>query len=114
MHGSDDGWNDQILSNGTYKSVEHRALANSGDDRLTIAFFCNPRGDLPIAPAAQLVVPESPAVYGQPAITFDEYRKYVRTKGARGRAQVESLSLRSSSSAPAIKLQDDLKAAADE
>jgi len=83
---------EQILSNGAYKSVEHRALASSGDDRLTIAFFCNPCGDLPIAPAAQLVGPESPAVYGQPAITFNEYRKYVRTKGARGRAQVESLS----------------------
>ena len=70
------------MSNGAYKSVEHRALASSGDDRLTIAFFCNPCGDLPIAPAAQLVGPESPAVYGQPAITFNEYRKYVRTKGA--------------------------------
>ncbi|KAL6642102.1 hypothetical protein ACP70R_020283 [Stipagrostis hirtigluma subsp. patula] len=92
----------QILSNGAYRSVEHRALANSGDDRLTIAFFCNPRGDVPIAPAAQLVGPESPAVYGQPAITFNEYRKYVRTKGASGRAQVESLSLSlSSSSVPA-------------
>ena len=87
------GYMEQILSNGAYKSVEHRALATSGDDRLTIAFFCNPCGDLPIAPAAQLVGPESPAVYGQPAITFNEYRKYVRTKGARGRAQVESLSL---------------------
>ncbi|WVZ54987.1 hypothetical protein U9M48_005709 [Paspalum notatum var. saurae] len=81
----------QIMSNGAYKSVEHRALANSGDDRLTIAFFCNPHGDLPIAPAPQLVGPESPAVYGQPSITFNEYRKYVRTKGAQGRAQVESL-----------------------
>ncbi|CAL4989921.1 unnamed protein product [Urochloa decumbens] len=85
----------QILSNGAYKSVEHRAVANSGDDRLTIAFFCNPGGDLPMAPAAQLVSAASPAVYGQPAITFNEYRKYVRTKGASGRAQVESLSLSS-------------------
>ncbi|TVU01333.1 hypothetical protein EJB05_53203, partial [Eragrostis curvula] len=83
----------QILSNGAYKSVEHRALANSGADRLTIAFFCNPRGDLPMAPPPQLVGPESPAVYGQPGISFNEYRKYVRTKGASGRAQVQALSL---------------------
>ncbi|GJN13998.1 hypothetical protein PR202_gb00768 [Eleusine coracana subsp. coracana] len=83
----------EILSNGTYKSIEHRALANSGDDRLTIAFFCNPRGDLPIAPAAQLVSPGSPAAYGQRPISFNEYRKYVRTKGARGREQVEAISL---------------------
>ncbi|CAN6339300.1 unnamed protein product [Urochloa humidicola] len=85
----------QILSNGAYKSVEHRALANASDDRLTIAFFCNPEGDLPMAPAAQLVSLASPAVYGQPAISFNEYRKYVRTKGASGRAQVESLSFSS-------------------
>ncbi|GJM88209.1 hypothetical protein PR202_ga04243 [Eleusine coracana subsp. coracana] len=83
----------QILSNGLYKSIEHRALASSGDDRLTIAFFCNPRGDLPIAPAAQLVSPGSPAAYGQRPISFNEYRKYVRTKGARGREQVEAISL---------------------
>ena len=80
----------QILSNGRYKSVEHRALANSDDERHTIAFFCNPRGDLPIAPASELVGPESPALY-QKAVTFDEYRKYVRTKGPSGRTQVQSI-----------------------
>ncbi|KAL6905971.1 hypothetical protein ACP4OV_003572 [Aristida adscensionis] len=82
----------QILSNGLYKCAEHRALASSGEDRLTIAFFCNPRGDLPVEPAAQLVAPGgSPAAYGRPPITFDEYRKHVRAKGATGRAQVEAL-----------------------
>ncbi|KAL6870566.1 hypothetical protein ACP4OV_014414 [Aristida adscensionis] len=84
----------QIVSNGVYKSAEHRAVASSGEERLTVALFCNPRGDLPMAPAAELVGPESPAAYGRPGIRFDEYRRHVRTKGATGRAQVQALSRR--------------------
>ncbi|XP_047046720.1 jasmonate-induced oxygenase 4-like [Lolium rigidum] len=80
----------QILSNGRYRSVEHRALANSDEDRHTIAFFCNPRGDLPIAPASELVHPESLALY-QKAVTFNDYRKYIRTKGPSGRMQIQSI-----------------------
>ncbi|KQJ92652.1 probable 2-oxoglutarate-dependent dioxygenase ANS [Brachypodium distachyon] len=80
----------QILSNGRYRSAEHRALANSNKDRFTIAFFCNPQCDLPIAPSSQLVGPESPALYQKP-VTFDEYRKYIRTKGPSGRKQILSI-----------------------
>ncbi|KAM3256546.1 hypothetical protein ACQJBY_049160 [Aegilops geniculata] len=81
----------QILSNGRYRSVEHRALANSDKERFTIAFFCNPRGDLPVAPASELVGPDSPALY-QEALTFSDYRKYMRTKGPNGKTQVQSIS----------------------
>ncbi|KAI4962993.1 hypothetical protein ZWY2020_020550 [Hordeum vulgare] len=81
----------QIMSNGRYRSVEHRALANSDKERFTIAFFCNPRGDLPVAPASELVGPGSPALYHK-AVTFDDYRKYMRTKGPSGKTQVQSIS----------------------
>ncbi|KAM3274162.1 hypothetical protein ACQJBY_043374 [Aegilops geniculata] len=81
----------QILSNGRYRSVEHRALVNSDKERFTIAFFCNPRGDLPVAPASKLVGPGSPALYQEP-VTFSDYRKYIRTKGPSGKTQVQSIS----------------------
>uniref|UniRef100_A0A453KET1 Fe2OG dioxygenase domain-containing protein n=1 Tax=Aegilops tauschii subsp. strangulata TaxID=200361 RepID=A0A453KET1_AEGTS len=81
----------QILSNGRYRSVEHRALVNSDKERFTIAFFCNPRGNLPVAPASELVGPGSPALY-QEAVTFSDYRKYIRTKGPSGKTQVQSIS----------------------
>ncbi|XP_048529566.1 jasmonate-induced oxygenase 4-like isoform X2 [Triticum urartu] len=81
----------QILSNGRYRSVEHRALVNSDKERFTIAFFCNPRGDLPVAPASELVGPGSPALYQEP-VTFSDYRKYIRTKGPSGKTQVQSIS----------------------
>ncbi|CAN6360503.1 unnamed protein product [Urochloa humidicola] len=78
----------QIISNGKYKSAEHRVLANSDGERVNIAFFCNPGGDIPIAPASKLVSPISPAQYHP--TTFNEYRKYTRSKGINVREQIES------------------------
>ncbi|XP_072982849.1 jasmonate-induced oxygenase 2-like [Typha latifolia] len=79
----------QVLSNATYKSVEHRVMVNAADERLSMAFFYNPRSDLPLGPLPQMVTPDRPAIY-QP-MTFDEYRLYIRKKGPRGKSQVDSL-----------------------
>ncbi|KAE8716411.1 calcium-dependent protein kinase 13-like [Hibiscus syriacus] len=79
----------QVLSNAIYKSVEHRVIVNSVKDRVSLAFFYNPKSDLLIEPAKELVSEEQPALYSP--MTFDEYRLYIRTKGPCGKAQVESL-----------------------
>ncbi|KAL2658766.1 hypothetical protein AAZV13_03G044800 [Glycine max] len=79
----------QVLSNATYKSIEHRVIVNSDKDRVSLAFFYNPRSDIPIQPAKELVTKDRPALY--PPMTFDEYRLYIRTRGPSGKAQVESL-----------------------
>ena len=80
----------QILSNSVYKSVEHRVVVNAEEERISLALFYNPKGDVPIAPAPELVTAGNlPALY--PPMTFDEYRLYVRNKGARGKAQIEAL-----------------------
>ena len=78
-----------MLSNAIYKSVEHRAIANSVEERLSIAFFYNPKGDKAIKPMQELVRENRPPQYKQ--MTYDEYRMYVRTHGPRGKALVESL-----------------------
>jgi len=80
---------EQVLSNATYKSVEHRVIVNSDQERLSLAFFYNPRSDIPIEPLKQLVTPERPALY--PAMTFDEYRLFIRMRGPCGKSQVESM-----------------------
>lgn len=77
------------MSNAIYRSVEHRVIVNSAKERVSLAFFYNPKSDIPIAPAPELVTEDRPALY--PAMTFDEYRLYIRTKGPRGKSQVESL-----------------------
>ncbi|XP_057523213.1 jasmonate-induced oxygenase 2-like [Amaranthus tricolor] len=79
----------QVLSNAIYKSVEHRVIVNPNLERVSLAFFYNPRGELLIEPAKDLITPQNPAMY-QP-MTFNEYRLYIRLKGPRGKSQVDSL-----------------------
>lgn len=79
----------QVLSNAIYQSVEHRVIVNSNKDRVSLAFFYNPKSDLLIEPSKELVTEDRPALY--PPMTFDEYRLYIRTKGPNGKKQVESL-----------------------
>ncbi|KAI4382770.1 hypothetical protein MLD38_008688 [Melastoma candidum] len=79
----------QVLSNATYKSVEHRVIVNSSNERVSLAFFYNPRSDIPIAPMEELISPGSPALYTP--MTFDEYRRFIRLRGPKGKSQVESL-----------------------
>ncbi|KAK9283645.1 hypothetical protein L1049_011895 [Liquidambar formosana] len=79
----------QVLSNAAYKSVEHRVIVNSAKERVSLAFFYNPKSDLLIEPVKELVTPEKPALY--PPMTFDEYRLFIRLRGPRGKSQVESL-----------------------
>lgn len=64
-------------------------IVNSAKERVSMAFFYNPRGDLVIKPAEELVTGEEPPRY--PPTTYNEYRLYIRTKGACGKSQVESL-----------------------
>uniref|UniRef100_A0ACD5TYC9 Uncharacterized protein n=1 Tax=Avena sativa TaxID=4498 RepID=A0ACD5TYC9_AVESA len=80
----------QVLTNATYRSVEHRVTASAGAERLSIAAFYNPRSDLPLAPMPELVSPPGRPPLYRP-MTFDEYRLYIRRKGPRGKSQVESL-----------------------
>ncbi|XP_047322207.1 jasmonate-induced oxygenase 2-like [Impatiens glandulifera] len=79
----------EVMSNGIYKSVEHRVITNSNNERLSIAFFYNPKSDLLIQPARELVTPDQPSMYD--VMTFDQYRLYIRTRGPQGKSQVESL-----------------------
>ncbi|XP_009771147.1 jasmonate-induced oxygenase 4-like [Nicotiana sylvestris] len=79
----------QVLSNGTYKSVEHRVIVNSAKERVSLAFFYNPGGDKLIKPADELVTEDRPALYFP--TTFNKYRALIRTKGPCGKSQIESL-----------------------
>ncbi|KAK1284972.1 Protein SRG1 [Acorus calamus] len=81
---------EEILSNGIYKSVEHRVIVNSSQDRISLAFFYNPKSDIPISPFGELVSPpERPAMYQQ--MTFDEYRLSIRKRGLKGKSLGEAI-----------------------
>ncbi|KAA0057671.1 hypothetical protein IC582_023796 [Cucumis melo] len=79
----------QVLSNAIYRSVEHRVIVNSDKERVSLAFFYNPKSDIPIGPAKALITRDRPALYSP--MTFDEYRLFIRTRGPQGKSQVDSL-----------------------
>ncbi|KAJ3680871.1 hypothetical protein LUZ60_015360 [Juncus effusus] len=76
----------QVLSNGIFKSVEHRVLTNSTHDRLSLALFYNPRTDVPLGPLPSLLSKERPPLYRP--MTYNEYRMFIRKNGPRGKAQL--------------------------
>ncbi|RZC90040.1 hypothetical protein C5167_044669 [Papaver somniferum] len=63
----------EIMSNGIYRSVEHRATINSSKERLSVATFQNPKADTEIGPIPSMITPETPALFR--TIRYDDYLK---------------------------------------
>lgn len=53
----------EIVTNGIYRSTEHRATVNSVKERISMATFYSPNLDGELGPAPSLVTPETPAAY---------------------------------------------------
>ncbi|KAK7308599.1 hypothetical protein VNO77_42218 [Canavalia gladiata] len=53
----------EIMTNGIYKSIEHRAVVNSEKERLSIATFCGPEWSRNIGPAPSLITPQRPSQF---------------------------------------------------
>ncbi|TKW33441.1 hypothetical protein SEVIR_2G235800v4 [Setaria viridis] len=70
----------EVITNGRYKSVMHRVVAQTDGNRMSIASFYNPGSDAVIFPAPALVkADEASAAY--PKFVFEDYMKlYVRHK----------------------------------
>ncbi|KAK9074940.1 hypothetical protein SSX86_003259 [Deinandra increscens subsp. villosa] len=50
----------EIVTNGLYKSIEHRVTVNSEKERLSVATFVTPKLDGEVGPAPSLITPENP------------------------------------------------------
>nr|ABK58140.1 1-amino-cyclopropane-1-carboxylic acid oxidase [Manihot esculenta] len=72
----------EVITNGKYKSVEHRVVAQTDGTRMSLASFYNPGSDAVIYPAPALVekeAEEKKQVY--PKFVFEDYMKlYVGLK----------------------------------
>ncbi|GLT80179.1 hypothetical protein SLA2020_516320 [Shorea laevis] len=53
----------EILSNGIYHSIEHRAAVHSEKERMSIAFFINPKFEAEVGPLPSLINPQNPPLY---------------------------------------------------
>nr|GMD02909.1 1-aminocyclopropane-1-carboxylate oxidase [Ipomoea batatas] len=65
---------DKVISNGKYKSVVHRVIAQTDGSRMSVASFYNPGNDAVIYPAAELVE-ENAEDKKYPKFVFDDYMK---------------------------------------
>ncbi|NP_001312109.1 1-aminocyclopropane-1-carboxylate oxidase-like [Nicotiana tabacum] len=63
----------EVITNGKYKSVEHRVIAQPHGNRMSIASFYNPGSDAVIYPAPQLLEKENKVIY--PKFVFEDYMK---------------------------------------
>uniref|UniRef100_A0A2N9EK32 Fe2OG dioxygenase domain-containing protein n=1 Tax=Fagus sylvatica TaxID=28930 RepID=A0A2N9EK32_FAGSY len=66
----------EIVTNGVYRSIEHRATVNSEKERLSIATFYSPKQDVDMGPAPSLVTPETPALFKR-ILTSDYFKGYL-------------------------------------
>eukprot|EP00253_Pinus_taeda_P029498 PITA_29498 len=77
----------QVVSNGKFKSVEHRAVTNMQSARISIPTFCTPGDDAFIAPATSMVDEHEPAVYR--GYKFEEFLGAFWNQGLKGKSVLD-------------------------
>ncbi|KAJ4703768.1 2-oxoglutarate (2OG) and Fe(II)-dependent oxygenase superfamily protein [Melia azedarach] len=53
----------EIVTNGIYRSIEHRVTVNTSGERLSMATFCSLKLEGEVSPAPSLITPETPALF---------------------------------------------------
>ncbi|KAK7319165.1 hypothetical protein RJT34_03883 [Clitoria ternatea] len=79
----------EMMTNGIYRSVEHRATVNLEKERLSIATFFSPGMEVVFGPLPSLVTPKTPAVFKQ--ISAVEYFKGYLARELQGRSYLDSM-----------------------
>ncbi|XP_027156171.1 protein SRG1-like [Coffea eugenioides] len=79
----------EIITNGAYKSVEHRAIVNSQKERLSIATFTFPKLDGDLGPAPSLITPENPAKFSR--VLMVDYLKRLFSRELDGKSYIDTM-----------------------
>nr|QEE59988.1 protein SRG1 [Betula platyphylla] len=82
----------EILSNGTYNSIEHRATVNSEKERISIAMFFNPKFEAEIGPATSMLNPQNPPLFKR--IVMEEYVKDFFSRNLNGKSHLEKMRIK--------------------
>ncbi|XP_061340690.1 protein SRG1-like [Gastrolobium bilobum] len=77
----------EILTNGIYRSIEHRATINSKKERISIATFHRPQMSKVIGPIPSLVSPERPALFK--SIGVADYYKAFLSRELQGKSLLD-------------------------
>lgn len=79
-----------MITNGEYRSIEHRATVNSEKERLSIATFYNPKyinGE--VGPAPSLITEKTPALFKR--LTVDEFLTGLFTRENHDKCYLDSM-----------------------
>ncbi|KAJ4830628.1 Protein srg1 [Turnera subulata] len=79
----------EIISNGIYRSIEHRATVNSEKERLSVAAFFSPRFSGYVGPASSLVTDHTPALFK--TVTTEEYFKGLFARELGGKSYLDAM-----------------------
>ncbi|KAJ4845168.1 hypothetical protein Tsubulata_018454 [Turnera subulata] len=77
----------EVLTNGKYKSVEHRAVTHKENDRLSIVTFYAPSYEVELGPMAELVDENKKCMYRR--YNHGEYSKHYVTNKLQGKKTLE-------------------------
>ncbi|KAK1423670.1 hypothetical protein QVD17_18977 [Tagetes erecta] len=77
----------EIISNGEYKSIEHRVVVNAEKERTSIATFVYPSLSMEIGPALSLVTPQTSATFTR--ITFADFLKNFYSRVLKSKSNIE-------------------------
>ncbi|GMI84881.1 LATERAL BRANCHING OXIDOREDUCTASE 1 [Hibiscus trionum] len=78
----------EILSNGMYKSIEHRAITNKAKARLSLATIMIPYDELEIGPMECAVDDDRPRMYGN--MKYLDYVRYTLGRKMEGKAHLDN------------------------
>ncbi|OAY55973.1 protein SRG1 [Manihot esculenta] len=87
----------EVLTNGKYKSVEHRAVTHKEKDRLSIVTFYAPSYEIELGPMPELVDENNPCKYRR--YSHAEYNKHYVTNKLQVKKTVEFTKIKSNTSA---------------
>ena len=73
----------QVMTNGRYKSIEHRAVTNGERARLSIALFYSAGMNAEVAPSSKLVDEHHPCLYRK--FIHEEYIRYYLSRKLKGK-----------------------------
>ncbi|CAK8567160.1 unnamed protein product [Lathyrus sativus] len=86
----------EILTNGVYRSIEHRATVNSEKERISIASFHKPQMSKVISPTPTLVTPQKPALFK--TLTVEDYYKAYFSRRLQGKSCLDLMRIQNENS----------------
>ncbi|KAE8673325.1 putative 2-oxoglutarate/Fe(II)-dependent dioxygenase [Hibiscus syriacus] len=79
----------EIFSNGVYRSIEHKVVPNAEKERMSVAFFVNPKLEADVGPSPSLMNPHNPPLFKR--VSLDRYIKGFFSQMLNGKSYLQHM-----------------------